>query len=126
MISPLFGSDCDAQGVQMILDGEMVGHSMANLSAAVLADALLVNALDGHMIVDEEGNAPYLNQLNSFEVNADNAQQYLDYCINDYGISDEAFQQLCYRVNPDVSYDDFVDFAQNGFTYENVLAMHEG
>ena len=120
----VFGSDVDDQGVTMIENGEMIGHSLANLPAAVLADALLLNALDGHPVLNEEGLPPYLNQINSFAVTADNAEDYKTYILEGDGVTTDIFKQLLYRYNPDVSYNDYVDFAQNTFTYEGILAMH--
>ena len=82
-----------------------------------VAITLLVNYLDGNVIKDSEGKAPYFDSLELFTVTSDNAEDFYkflsDEALSTHTISDEEYQNLLVRNNAEVNYDYYVDFMAN-------------
>ena len=82
----------------------------------------MVNAIDGKLLLDENGEPVWADSMRLFEVNEDNADNYLKYFIEGFPIPNEDFDQLLYRCNPDVSYESFMDFV-GSYSYEMVMDL---
>ncbi len=117
-----FGADSDDAAIEMIENGLLIGDGGHSVNVS-LAAAMLVNYLDGHPVTDAEGNAPIFDKMKSFIIDQDNAQNFKTYWIENHPITDEMFQSLLYRYNPDVSYEDWQNFL-DGYNYEFIMAAH--
>ena len=101
----------------------MIAHS--NMSTdSVWPMLLVINALDGHKIVDENGNAPYWDIQTPWIITADTADDYQKYWLEEFPIPLEAMQNLLYRYNPDVTYEDFEETLRN-YGYDWVMSFHQ-
>ena len=123
----IYGADISPNICQLIMDGEVEACSGGVFASCGVAITLLVNYLDGNVIKDSEGKAPYFDSLELFTVTSDNAEDFYkflsDEALSTHTISDEEYQNLLVRNNPDVDYDYFYDFLTN--YEENVYAKVE-
>ena len=119
-----FCSDCDAEGLQLINDGALISQAYLNVVEACAADALVINALDGHKILNDEGGTPEINCAKTWTITPETTKDYETYWLNSYPITLEAFEALLYRNNPDVSYQDIYDFV-DGYNYDSIMAMQQ-
>lgn len=121
------GADISPNICQLIMDGEVEACSGGVFASCGVAITLLVNYLDGNVIKDSEGKAPYFDSLELFTVTSDNAEDFYkflsDEALSTHTISDEEYQNLLVRNNAEVNYDYYVDFMAN--YAENVYAKVE-
>ncbi len=113
-----FTAEPDAMCLEMIKNGEMSANTPTGPIASVLSASMLINAIDGHAIVDENGDAPWLNSIKVWLVTPDNADVYQATTIDGNVIADDDFNNLLYRYNEDITYDEFCDFVEYCGTFE--------
>lgn len=76
-----------------------------------LAMTLIINALDGHKIVDENGKAVMLSDMEPIVITADNADAFVKlYNEGSNFVTDEEYKNLLYRYNPDVDMAAYKDY----------------
>lgn len=107
-----FTGDLDSAMIEGVKEGRVIGWSHG-VSAGAYATALVVNTLDGHQLLDENGQVPNIATMPVFRVDQDNAAVYETYWIEGNAVDDEDYKQLLYRFNPDVSYDSFLAFVNS-------------
>lgn len=117
----LYTAEPDGECLDMIRNGELSAVIPFGQLASPLASILLVNYLDGHAMLDEDGQAPYLGTIPVWMVTPDNADIYEKYTIDGFEMADEDYKELLYRFNPDVTYDDYCTFIEN-FNYDYMAA----
>ena len=117
----VYAAELDGNGAERVKAGIMGGLSQNCIDASFSA-ALVMNAIDGKRLVDENGDPIWADNMLLFEVNADNADNYLKYWVNDFPLTTEGFDQLLYRCNPDISYESFMDYCAN-YNYEFVMGL---
>jgi ribose transport system substrate-binding protein len=119
---PIYATDVDPLVLKAIREDKILA---ANGGAAeycmAFAAMLLVNYLDGHPILDENGQAPMTDGLKTVYVTRDNLDAYEAHWINSYAFSPEEFKKLCWRYNPDVTWKDYVDMIEN-YSFETRIA----
>jgi ABC-type sugar transport system substrate-binding protein len=120
---PIYLSNADSSAIDYIRDGTVVGAMTGNDLVGAVACALLINYLDGHPILDEDGKPPEL-QLVGFALNADNVDDFerVFFDEDNFLFTDERLHTLVWRYNPDVTYDTFVDFVENHMNLDAILA----
>lgn len=116
----------DEDSAKYILEGKIAAGNDGIGLACSIAPALLINYLDGHQILDENGKAPRL-QTTPFTITQENAQDYLDifYGENSHPFTEEMFTSLLYRCNENVTYQDYVDLVNN-LNLDYILEHHAG
>ena len=123
----IYGSNISPSVCQLIMDGQVEACTGGEFVCGSLAVTLLINYLDGNPIKDADGTAPYFDNLTQFMVTAENAEDFYEFLSDEnlatHTISDEEYQNLLVRNNPDVDYDYFYDFLTN--YEENVYAKVE-
>jgi ribose transport system substrate-binding protein len=121
----LYMSGVDKHSAEYIKNGSVIAGADGLFLASFIAPTLLLNYLDGHPIKDENGKAPEL-LTKPFEVNASNVDAYISIFGTDgvSPIADETLKNLCWRNNPDVSYQDYVDLIENGLSLNALLKAH--
>lgn len=121
----LYMSGVDKHSAEYIKNGSVIAGADGLFLASFIAPTLLLNYLDGHPIKDENGKAPEL-LTKPFEVNAGNVDAYISIFGTDgvSPIADETLKNLCWRNNPDVSYQDYVDLIENGLSLNALLKAH--
>ena len=123
----IYGSNISPSVCQLIMDGQVEACTGGEFVCGSLAVTLLINYLDGNPIKDADGTAPYFDNLTQFMVTAENAEDFYEFLSDEnlatHTISDEEYQNLLVRNNPDVHYDYFYDFLTN--YEENVYAKVE-
>lgn len=119
----IYASELDATGVQYVKDGLVKGQGHCGYDP-VLNLALVTNALDGHKVLGEDGNPPYMDNMFYAAVDVDNADAYLEYCVEGYMVSEADANSLLYRYNPDVDYNTFNDLIEK-MTLDYVIENHD-
>ena len=109
----LYGSDMSPETAQSILNGDVTALNGGQWIAGSLAAALLINRLDGHAILDENGQAPLFDNMNLVMLTKDNAQGFINLMAEGGLLTEADFDTLLYRNNPDVDYQSFYDFVGN-------------
>lgn len=106
----VYGTDLSPEVAQCILDGTAEAVNGGQWISGSLAAALLVNRLDGHPILNENGQAPLFDNLNLILLDKSNAQGFIDLMTSGGLLTKEDFDTLLYRSNPDLDYQTFYDF----------------
>ena len=109
----LYGSDMSPETAQSILNGDVTALNGGQWIAGSLAAALLINRLDGHAILDENGQAPLFDNMNLVMLTKDNAQGFINLMAEGGLLTEADFDTLLYRNNPNVDYQSFYDFVGN-------------
>ncbi len=113
-----YTAEPDAECLDMIRNGEMSANTPTGALASTLGSALLVNTLDGHQLLNEDGIVPYIDTISVWMVTPDTADLYQKYVIDGYAIAEDDYKNLLYRYNPDIDYESFADFvASCGYDY---------
>ncbi len=121
----IYMSCVDKTSGAYIKDGAIKGGTDGIVLGALLAPSLLQNYLDGHPILDANGKPPHL-QTQGFRVDQSNIDAYMA-IFNTEGvkpITDEMLKSLCWRFNPDVTYQTYVDMLTSGLTLEALIKAH--
>ena len=113
-----YSSDLDPDLTQMVIDGKIKAGDAGASVEWVLGMAFVINFLDGHPIKDENGQAPVIDWMKPLLVDKSNAQAVLDTWIKKgdteiHPFNEAMFKSYLYAYNPDVTYKNFTDFADN-------------
>jgi ribose transport system substrate-binding protein len=111
----VYGTDVSPDLAQQILDkGTIRALNGLQYGEGAIGATLVINYLDGHQILDENGKPPIFNHLEMVVIDKSNAQQYID-LMNSTGeiITADEYRSLLYRYNPDVDYQTYYDFIAN-------------
>ena len=122
---PIYASNINTDSVEHMRSGRVVAGGTGNDLAGGIAAAMLINHLDGHAILDADGNKPELI-IYPFIVTADNVDNYIA-IFNAPGVSpfhEEIARKLSWRYNSDVTYQTFLDVINNDLTLEGLMAAH--
>ena len=97
------------------------GSGGAALSANI-APTLMLNMLDGHVIKDDKGNAPFF-QVPTSLVTKDNVDAYVEVFFNEStkAVSPDIIKKLTYRFNKDVTYETYVEVIENDLTVDAII-----
>lgn len=110
----LYGTDVAPDLIDYIQSGVIQAMNGGNHVAGSISMCLLINYLDGHQILDENGKAPVIDFLSLYMITSENAASFQKlYDGESCFISDDEFKTLLYQFNPDVSYETFKAFAEN-------------
>ncbi len=108
-----------------IKDGTVTGGTDGIVLGALLAPSLLQNYLDGHPILDDTGKPPHL-QTQGFRVDQSNIDAYMAIFNTEdvKPITNDMLKSLCWRYNPDVTYQTYVDILNSGLTLNALVKAH--
>lgn len=111
---PIYASSLSEEVLDYVRSGQIVRTSYGNDLGQGFAIALLYNYLDGHQILDDDGNAPDLAMV-PFRVDADNLDAVIELFFTDgtHPFSEKMLQQLTWRNNENVTYQDFEDMIES-------------
>ncbi|MGN1003384.1 MAG: sugar ABC transporter substrate-binding protein [Oscillospiraceae bacterium] len=123
----IYLSNADSSAIPYIRDGSVAAAITGNDLVCAVSAALLINYLDGHQILDEEGKPPEM-KLVGFALTKDNVDDYERIFFDDenFLFTDERLHTLVWRYNKDVTYDTFVDFVANRMNLDSIVADHNG
>ena len=118
----VYMSCVDETSAEYIKEGIITAGNDGIMLASMIAPTLLQNYLDGHAILDENGLAPHF-QTHPFKVDQSNVDAYMSVFTTDgvQPVTVEMLENLCYRNNPDVSYQTYVDLMNEGLTLNAIL-----
>ena len=115
----LYGTDVAPDLIDYIEQGVIQAMNGGNHVNGAISLCLLVNYLDGHQILDADGKPPVLDYLSTYLITPDNAAHFKAlYADESCFISDEQFQSLLYKNNPDVTVDTYDEFLK---TYADTI-----
>ncbi len=118
---PVLCRQASAEYIQQVVAGGTDGINLAS----IIAPTLLINLLDGHPIKDDKGMAPRF-QTNPIPISKENVEQYMALFTSEniHPVADEILKSLCWRTNPDVTYQTYADLLASGLTLEALLKAH--
>jgi ribose transport system substrate-binding protein len=116
----IYGTDVTPDLLSYLVEGKVSALGGAHWVDSVLCNALLINALDGHKILDTDGLPLWFTDFPMPVIPAKYAALYNKFWVEEMPLSYSDISQLLYRNNPDVTAQDFIDFINN-YTIENVL-----
>jgi ribose transport system substrate-binding protein len=115
-------SAVNAGSAKYISSGQIEAGSGGTALCCNVAPTLLLNMLDGHPIKDAEGKAPFFAIPTSL-VTKDNVDAYVEVFLAEgaHPVPADVLKNLCYRYNPDVTYETYVDTITNLLTVDSIL-----
>lgn len=117
----IYGTDIAPDLIDSVTDGTIAAMNGGQHLCGALSLCMLINYLDGHPIQDSDGKSPIIDDFPTFLITKDNAAGFkVLYAEESCFITDEEFQVLLYRYNPEVTYADFEEFVK-GYT-DNIYA----
>jgi ABC-type sugar transport system substrate-binding protein len=121
----VYMSCVDEASANLIKAGDIVMGNDGICLPSSLSTTLMLNYLDGHQILDENGNPPRLRTI-PFKVTAENADDYLSVFATSgvHPITADVLKSLCYRYNDAVTYQDYVNLIESGLTLDAILEAH--
>jgi ribose transport system substrate-binding protein len=119
---PIYGTDIDPTVITAIREGKILAATggISQYCAGITA-TLLMNYLDGHPMLDENGQAPMTDGLNTVFVTTQNVDDFETHWINGHPFTQEEIRNLCWRYNPNVTWQDYVDLIEN-YSFETRMA----
>lgn len=124
----VYGTDLDPNLLEYLKDGSLAACCGGHWTEATFTSVLLMNAMDGKVMLDEDGLPVVLNEETGvpfLSVPSKYAELYQRFFIEENPYEPEEIQALLYRFNPDVTTDDLKEVIEN-YTIENrLLAKYE-
>ncbi|MDR2132685.1 MAG: substrate-binding domain-containing protein, partial [Clostridiales Family XIII bacterium] len=110
-------SAINAASAPFIKEGKIAAGSGGTTFACNIGPTRIINMLDGHVIKDADGNAPFFAVPTSL-VTPENVDAYIEVFLAEGAqpITPAMIEKLCYRTNKDVTYDTYVESIANDFT----------
>ena len=110
----VYVSCVDEGTANYIKSGRVVGGNDGISLASYISCTLVLNALAGHKIVDENGKVPRLS-TSPFRVDQNNVENYLKVFFSDEAkpFTKAMLEDLLYTSNPEVSYKDYVELIES-------------
>lgn len=110
----IYASHCAGESAEAIKNGQLTLGTGGDEINNDLAACLLVNYLDGHQILDENGKAPYMCVM-PIILTSDNIDTFMSIyhstaTTGRHPLSPDTIKSLLWRYNPDVSYQDFINW----------------
>ena len=99
----------------------MAAATTGNDLVCAVAAALMINYLDGHPIMDENGNPPELKSV-GFKVDKSNVDDYQALFLDGHPFTAEVLNTLLVRDNKDADYAFIKDFVENHLNLETLVA----
>lgn len=122
---PVYGTDVDPNVIQGIKDGKIsAATGAAGTYCGTFAALLLINYLDGHPILNEDGKAPATKGVKTIMITKDNVDDFEEYWINNEIFSEEELQSLLYRYNENVTWADYEKMIDE-YNFENRMAAKQ-
>jgi ABC-type sugar transport system, periplasmic component len=122
MSIPVYGTDVDPNVIKAIKNGKIsAANGAAGTYCGSFAAMLLINYLDGHPILDENGKAPMTKGVQTIMITKDNVDNFQKYWIDNEIFTQDEFKNLLYRNNKDVTWKDYQDMIDN-YNYETRIA----
>lgn len=119
----VYGTDLDPNLLEYLKDGTLAACCGGHWTEATFTTIMLVNAMDGHPMLDDDGLPAVLNETTGvpfLSVPSKYADLYQKFFIEENPYEPEEIRALLYRYNPDVTTDDLKE-AVNSYTIENRL-----
>ena len=110
----VYGTDIDPTLIPLIQEGKVSGMNGSLGVQGSIALCLVLNAIDGHRIEDENGKPIYFDNFECAVITSDNADVYQKgYDNGTSWVGNDTYKSLVYRFNPNVSAETFNDFLEN-------------
>lgn len=108
----LYGTDIDPSLIPACESGEISAMNGGQGVCGSLAMTLIINKLDGHQILDENGKAPCFSNLQPFVITTENAAGFQKLYDDGANFVGDNFDKLLYRTNPDVTIDTYNEYLE--------------
>jgi ribose transport system substrate-binding protein len=120
----VYGTDITPDFIELVANGKIDGLNGGHFVECSIATALLVNYLDGHPILDENGKPPVFTNLKWVTVTPETVSNYQEYWIDGHPFTDDAYKNMLWRNNPEVNYQYFYDLCEN-YSMESIIASRQ-
>ncbi len=118
---PIYVTNANTDAIPYIKDGTIAAATTGNDLVCAVAAALMINYLDGHPIMDENGNPPELKSV-GFKVDKSNVDDYQALFLDGHPFTDAVLETLLVRNNKDANYAFIKAFVENHLNLEALLA----
>lgn len=110
----LYGTDIAPDLIDGVIDGTISAMNGGQHLCGAMVMTMLINYLDGHQILDDNGKPPVIDYFATYSVTQENAEGFkVLYSQDSCFITEEEFKVLLYRYNPDVSFADYDKFSKD-------------
>lgn len=106
----IYCSDVTMDALEHVKSGEIAVAYSGGQIGITLGETLLYNFVNGNQIKDDNGNPPMMNCIPTFQVTADNAEQYEKVFFTGHPLDAATMKSL---IGPDVTYQTYMDFFDN-------------
>jgi ribose transport system substrate-binding protein len=105
----VFATDIDPTLLGKLKDGSISALNGAHFVNNMFTTCLLINALDGHPILDPNGKPPIIQSIQMPVLPAAWADLYQRFWMDGQPYSPEEVKSLLWRYNPNINYQTFAD-----------------
>ena len=120
----VFGTDLNPTLLENLKDQSLSACAGAHWVNALFTAVLLENAMDGHKLVDENGNAPFIENVKLLSVPAEYADLYQRFFIDENPYEEEEIKNLLYKYNPDVTLEDVTKMIDSYSLEDRLIAKY--
>ena len=103
----VYATDLDPTLMEKLKSGDLAAANGGHFVNGMFTACLMINYLDGHPILDADGNAPIFENLPLVVLPAEWADLYERFWMKQQPYSAEEIKKLLWRFNKDVDYDYF-------------------
>ena len=120
----VYGTDLNPTLLESLQNGSLAACSGANWVTALFSAVLLENTMDGHKLTDEEGKAPFINNVKIVTVPAECADLYQKFFIDENPYEEDEIKNLMYKYNSDVTLNDVTETIDNYSLEDRLIAKY--
>ena len=121
----VFGTDLNPTLLENLKDESLAACAGASWVNGLFSAILLENAMDGHKLVDENGQAPFIENVKLLSVPAEYADLYQRFFIDENPYEEEEIKSLLYKYNPDVTLKDVTDMIDKYSFEDRMIAKYQ-
>ena len=110
----LYGTDIAPDLIEAVEAGVISCMNGGQHLCGAMVMCMLINYLDGHQILDENGKVPFITDFPTYTITTDNAAGFkVLYAEDSCFITEEEFKVLLHRYNPDVDFATYRKFTDD-------------
>lgn len=121
----VYGTDLNPTLLEYLADGSLAACSGAHWVSALYSAILLENAMDGNVLLDDDGLPAIIEDAGFISVPAEFAGLYQRFFIDENPYEAEEIANMMYRNNPDVTLADLREMIANYSLEERLIAKYD-
>lgn len=110
-------SGLDSEALNLLESGQLELLSGDNWISGIMSAVVLENFIDGNALKDADGNVPYIEDIQPFELESSQIGLFRKCFIDNFCYTDDELKAMRVKENPDFNYDIFMENVAN-FSFE--------